>query len=387
MTAINIIRTAEQLAGFVDAAVRAGWVAMDTEFLRERTYAPELCLIQATNADNADNADNGNDDLTACIDPLAPGLDDLSPLGDLLGNPGVVKIFHSCRQDLEALDTRADFRAGNLYDTQLAAAFCGYGNQVSYAALVEALCGVCLSKSHTRTDWSRRPLSDAQLAYAVDDVKYLPTLRRELDRLLAQKGRAEWHRDECAGAVDPANYRFDPENAWLRLKGIERLNAAAQGCAQKLAAWRERRAQRRNLPRGWILPTPVLLQICRRRPKTPAQLAEVNDINAGTVKHAGREIIALVAESENRDARSACPTLQPLTTGQRRRVREIMALLEDRATQEALSRSLIANRQEVESFVRGQTETQTDTQTDTGLPLFAGWRARLIGDEILARYA
>ena len=166
MNAINIIRSADELTAFIDAIGRTGWVAMDTEFLRERTYAPELCLIQAA-----------NDELTGCIDPLA--LDDLSALGALLADPAVVKIFHSCRQDLEALDTRTAIRAGNLYDTQLAAAFCGYGDQASYAALVEAVCGVRLPKSHTRTDWSRRPLSGAQLEYAMDDVKYLSPLRQD----------------------------------------------------------------------------------------------------------------------------------------------------------------------------------------------------------------
>ena len=376
MTSINIIRSNDELISCIDAAVRAGWVAMDTEFLRERTYAPELCLIQVNGADWA-----------ACIDPLA--IEDLSSLGALLGNPEVVKIFHSCRQDLEALDTRADIRAHNLYDTQLAAAFCGYGEQVSYAALVEAMCAVHLPKSHTRTDWSRRPLSRAQLDYALDDVNYLPALRCELDRLLEQKGRVSWHRDECVRAAAPANYRIDPNHAWQRLKGFERLDGAGQACARKLAVWREQKAQRRNLPRGWILSTPVLLQICRQRPNTLSSLAQIKEIAPNTVKHAGPEIIALLAQNEPGDERGDEPgddaevaathhSPQPLlTTEQKRQVRAIMKLLEQRATQEEISRALLANRQEVENFVRGQTD----------LPLFAGWRAQLIGDEILASYS
>lgn len=371
VSAITIIRNAGELAGFINAASGSGWVALDTEFLRERTYAPELCLIQAA-----------GEGFAVCIDPLA--LDDLSPVGDLLADRAVVKIFHSCRQDLEALDTRAAGRADNLYDTQLAAAFCGYGDQASYAALVEAVCAVRLPKSHTRTDWSRRPLSRAQLEYAMDDVKYLPPLRRELDRLLEQKGRAEWHRDECDRAVDPANYRFDPDKAWLRLKGFDRLDAAGRACARKLAEWRERKAQDRNLPRGWILPTPVLLQICRRRPGSPSSLAQINEISPGTVKHAGGEIIALVAQSKNNDevetAEAACAPLQLLTPEQRRRVREIMGWLDHRAAQAEISRSLITNRQEVENFVRGQTDLSDS-------PLFSGWRAQLAGEEILARYS
>ena len=367
----NIIRDAGELAGFIDAVGRAGWVALDTEFLRERTYTPELCLIQAA-----------NDDLAVCIDPLA--VDDLSSVGALLADPAVVKIFHSCRQDLEALDTRTTVHADNLYDTQLAAAFCGYGDQASYAALVEAVCAVHLPKSHTRTDWSRRPLSQAQLEYAMDDVKYLQPLRRELDRLLAQKGRAEWHRDECVRAVEPANYRFDPDNAWLRLKGIDRMDAAGRACARKLAVWRERRAQERNLPRGWILPTPVLLQICRRRPGTLASLAKINEISPGTVKHAGGKIIALIAQSKNNDGvettEDDADCAPPLTSAQRRQVREIMDWLEHRAAEAEISRALITNRQEVENFVRGQTDSSDS-------PLFAGWRAQLAGEEIRARYS
>ena len=139
-----MIERPEQLRAFVDAARACGEVALDTEFLRERTYLPQLCLIQAAYADAP----------AQCIDPLA--LDDLSPLNELLGDARVVKIFHSCRQDLEALDSRFEFRAANIYDTQLAAAFCGFGEQVSYAALVDELCAVHLPKAHTRADWSRR---------------------------------------------------------------------------------------------------------------------------------------------------------------------------------------------------------------------------------------
>ena len=366
MNSINVIRGDGELADFIAAVLRGGWAAMDTEFLRERTYTPELCLIQIA-----------NQDLAACVDPLA--VNDLSPLGALLDDPAVVKIFHSCRQDLEAIDTRTTIHADNLYDTQLAAAFCGYGDQVSYAALVESVCAVHLPKTHTRTDWSRRPLSGAQLEYALDDVKYLPALHQELHRRLEQKGRVEWHKDECIRAMDPANYRFAPEQAWLRLKGIERMDNAARACARKLAVWREQKAHHRNLPRGWILPTPVLLQICRHRPDSVAKLAQIKEIAPGTVKHAGHELIALITQTEPHDDSVTEPPgpTPPLTPEQRRQVREIMDWLDRHAKQAELSRSLIANRQEIENFVRGNTNS----------PLFKGWRKHLIGDELMARYS
>ncbi len=373
----NLLRTGDDLADCMDALSRSGRVALDTEFLRERTYTPELCLIQIAGDSPADaDPKTGH---AVCIDPLA--IDDLSPLSALLADSGVHKIFHSCRQDLEALDTRMAVRAGNLYDTQLAAAFCGYGDQASYAALVESVCAVHLPKSHTRTDWSRRPLSRAQLEYALDDVRYLPALRRELDCMLEQKGRIPWHRAECEAAADPAHYRFDPDNAWTRLRGIERLDAAGRACAQRLAAWRERRAQDRNLPRGWILTTPALLQICRERPATTEALTKIPGITPKMAKRAGREILAMMArgDSNGEDAglEAARAPARLLTAEQRRTVKHIMGLLEQRAQQAEISRSLFANRQEVESFVRGRTD----------LPLFAGWRAQLAGDEILARYS
>ncbi|MGR3914822.1 MAG: ribonuclease D [Gammaproteobacteria bacterium] len=362
-----MISTDADLAEFIAALGRPGWVALDTEFMRERTYAPQLCLVQLAGEARA-----------ACID--VPALRDLSPLAELLADQSVMKIVHSCRQDLEALDTRECMRARtlrNLYDTQLAAAFCGYGEQVSYASLVESLCAVHLPKSHTRADWSRRPLSPQEIQYALDDVKYLQPLRAALDSLLEKSGRAAWLREECARASDPASHRLDPAGAWLRMKGAERLDAAGRACAKELAAWRERRARARDLPRGWVLSTPVLLQICRSRPRAPQQLAQIEGISPALRKHAGREIIEMVARGEAaKDEHGNAPP-RPLSAQQRGRVKEIMALLETRARDAGLSRALLAARRDIENFVRGQ----------TGAPLFGGWRAQFAGEEIRARYS
>jgi len=363
----NMISTAAGLAEFIAALGRAGWVALDTEFMRERTYAPQLCLVQL-----ADDA------RAACID--APALDDLSPLADFLADESVIKIVHSCRQDLEALDTRECMHARtlcNLYDTQLAAAFCGYGGQVSYASLVEALCAVHLPKSHTRADWSRRPLSPQEIQYALDDVKYLQPLRGELDALLEKNGRAGWLREECARAADPASHRLDPADAWLRMKGAERLDAAGRACAKELGLWRERRARARDLPRGWVLPTPALLQICRRRPRAPEQLAQIDGISPALRKHAGREIIEIVARGEAAKDNGGNAPLPPLSAQQRNLTKEIMTLLEARAHDAGLSRTLVATRRDIENFVRGQTDSL----------LFGGWRAQFAGEEIRARYS
>ena len=338
-----MISTGARLAEFLAALGRGGWVALDTEFMRERTYAPQLCLVQLDDGENA-----------ACID--APALRDLSPLADLLADESVVKIVHSCRQDLEALDTRGrlpqNFR--NLYDTQLAAAFCGYGAQVSYAALVEELCDVHLPKSHTRADWSRRPLPPAQIQYALDDVKYLQPLRGALDRLLEKNGRADWLREECARAADPASNRFDPAGAWRRVKGAGRLDPAGRACVKELALWRERRARARDLPRNWVLPDAVLLQICRDRPRAEKQLARIEGLAAGLRKHAGREIVEIVARAEaaakNDDGGKDEERAGPLTAQQRRLAKEILKWLEERAKDAGMSRTLVAARRDIGRF-------------------------------------
>ena len=355
-----MIERPEQLRAFVDAARACGEVALDTEFLRERTYLPQLCLIQAAYADAP----------AQCIDPLA--LDDLSPLNELLGDARVVKIFHSCRQDLEALDSRFEFRAANIYDTQLAAAFCGFGEQVSYAALVDELCAVHLPKAHTRADWSRRPLPPEQLQYALDDVRHLATVRHELDSRLRAQQREQWHRDECARAAHPHSYRLEVDSAWRRLAAFDKLDSSARACAKQLTKWREQRAVTRNLPRGWILSDRALVQLCRMRPTQVAQLSDIADLAPKTIRREGETLLKLIASGAQHQPQTE--TSAWLNPEQRKCVKKIMQLLEQRATQAQISRALLANRRDIENFMRGETD----------LPLFSGWRAQLVGDEIRA---
>lgn len=355
-----MIDSTEALRAFAKKVAGAEWVAVDTEFLRERTYKPALCLLQIATAQ-----------AQICIDPLA--IDDLSPLQPLFTNAATLKIFHSCRQDLEALDTRINFSAMHLYDSQLAAAFCGYGGQTSYAALVESLCDVKLAKSHTRADWSRRPLSAEELQYAVDDVKYLQPLRAALDEILARKGRGAWHRDECARVATPEYYLGNPDESWRLLKGLHLLNSTQQAVAKKLAVWREHTARARNLPRNWVLESSALLQICRTPPQTTAELRKINGIGAATARRSGAAIMEIIT-APNEDAADA--KLTGLNADQRRRMKKIMQRIAARAAQEEISRELLTNRHEVENFIRGETDS----------PLFKGWRRDLIGAEILQNY-
>src|SRR5687767_2084248 len=249
-----MIDNAEALTAFVTRAANATTLALDTEFMREKTYRAELCLLQIADGDDA-----------VCIDPLA--IADLNGLRPLLGAPGVVKIMHAARQDLEVLLPAVGL-VQPVFDTQIAAALAGHPSQVGYAELARRLLGVELSKAHTRTDWTRRPLSTEQQEYALDDVRHLPALRVSLLETLAAKGRLAWLEEELAALANADALRVEPEDAWRKVKGLPALDEQRQRLAQSLAAWRERRASERNRPRGWILDDVALREITLRLPRS-----------------------------------------------------------------------------------------------------------------------
>src|SRR3984885_11528861 len=258
-------------------------IALDTEFLRERTYRAELCLLQLADADGP-----------LCVDPLA--LTDLAPLRAALGGTSV-KVMHACRQDIEVLLPAVGF-VTPVFDTQIAAALTGMPAQIGYAELVRRVTGRELSKAHTRTDWSRRPLSPAQIDYALDDVRYLLPLRAHLIEELTRLGRMPWLEQELAGLRNPADYAVVPEEAWLRIRSLKGLDADRARLAQLLAAWRERRADERNRPRGWILDDAVLRDIVIRVPRSLEELAALPDIQPGFIKHNGAELLGLIEAAQ-----------------------------------------------------------------------------------------
>ncbi|MBY0447352.1 MAG: ribonuclease D, partial [Hyphomonadaceae bacterium] len=235
-----ITRTAE-LERFCTDVADAPFLAVDTEFLRETTYWPKLCLIQA--------AGPGGE---AVIDPLAEQLD-LAPFLRLLSNPGIVKVFHAARQDLEIFfKLQGNSMPGPVFDTQIAAMALGYGDSIAYDALVQAVLRRKVDKTSRFTDWSRRPLSEQQLAYALADATHLRDLFPKLHGALEERGRLAWIAEELAGLVDPAIYDLDPENAWSRLK-LRKLQPEYLAALRAAAAWRERTAQARNVPRARVL--------------------------------------------------------------------------------------------------------------------------------------
>ncbi len=352
------------LAEALDAWSKAPWVALDTEFVRETTYFPKLCLIQASDGVHA-----------ACIDTLALTPPQLQPLFDTLAGSTADKVFHSASQDLEIFVQLTGDCPRPLFDTQTAAALLGDGDQLGYAALVEKRLGIKLDKSLTRTDWSRRPLSVAELSYAVDDVRYLAELYPLLLEELERRGRLAWLREDCARATNPARYQTLPEQAWRRLKGFTRLAPAARPIAATLAAWREQTAQQRDRPRKWILEDDAIYRIAERAPTSIAQLDGLNVLQAKTLERHGRQLLELVANTDL-SAPIAIDDALPFDEPQKAAFKRVQDALRAAADALGVSVSLLGPRADAEAIVRHGAEA--------AVPLMSGWRRETIGEKLLA---
>lgn len=355
------IRDPAELEARVAAWPAGAPLALDTEFVRERTYYPRLCLIQAA---------IGGD--IVLVDALA--IPDGGALARELAAPGRQKLLHAARQDIEALLPLTGPPLAPVFDTQQAAALLGFPAQVGYADLVRQLLGVELAKGHARTDWARRPLSPEQLAYAADDVRYLPALAAELATRLEAAGRRAWLDEESESLRDVSLYRVEPDDAWRRLKGLDRLDAAAHAAACALAAWRERRAMARNLPRGWVLPDEAIYELATRRPRTRDALARIESVPPGTASRAAEELFAAVAAPadappprEADDGGRPAPEQLRLQKALQKELASIAAGL-------GIQPEILATRRELAAIARGDRE----------LPSLSGWRKEVVGERLLA---
>ena len=340
---------------------QAPWFAIDTEFLREKTYYPKLCLVQVATPDHV-----------ACIDPLA--LDDMTPLLDVIFDSGITKVMHAARQDMEIFYHLRGTVPAPVFDTQIAALLLGLPDQVGYGGLVQELLGVKLHKLHSRTDWSQRPLDEAQLHYAADDVIYLAQAYQLMLDNLGESGRLDWLADDFQALSDPALYAAHPENAWLRVKGANKLSGAALATLQALAAWREDRAQTLDRPRGWVLRDDVLLDIARHRPDSPASLGKIRGLNDHTVRKHGDELLALVAQ-----AAGTTPAPFPrrklrqrLTPAQDAAVDVMQAVVRLVGEENRINPAVLANRNQLEQLLLGNTD----------VPVLQGWRRQLAGERL-----
>jgi len=278
------IDTAEGLGRLCELIHDSPWLALDTEFVREKTYYPRFCLLQICNGD-----------IAASVDPIL--LEDLSPLLEIIYDEGIVKVFHSGRQDLEIFHQLWKRLPTPLFDTQPAAELAGLGNQVGYANLVHALLDHQLEKGYTRTDWSRRPLHPQQLRYALDDVIYLGKIYLKLQESLKELQNDHALQDAIAQLTDPATYVVPPEQAWLRIKARRYLQGDQLAVLQALAGWRETEAIRADKPKGWILKNEVLIELARHQPETPEHLKRIRGLTPGVIQRRGRHLLNLIEKA------------------------------------------------------------------------------------------
>lgn len=358
-TPFTLIQTPARLDEEIARWREAPWLAVDTEFVREETYVAHLCLIQVSDGRGA-----------ACVDVLSA---DPAPLIRFLIESGSTKVFHSGSQDLELFVQHGGDTPKPLFDTQIAAALLGHGEQLGYAALVERRLGLAVDKSLSRTDWSRRPLSDAQLAYAADDVHHLAALYPALRAELEDRGRLAWLEAECERIADPQRYRPDPAGAWRMLKGLGKLPAEAQHRAARLATWRENEAARSNRPRRWILDDVTVLQLALKKPSALGELSGIEALSARRIERSGAQLLELIAQPVT-DAAPLVPELRD-TPEQKAKVQLLLAALREKAEREQLAPTLVATRSDIERLVR--------EGPSAPILLLEGWRREAFGEELL----
>ncbi len=348
---------------YVERAKSASIVAIDTEFLREKTYYATLCLLQL----NADGE-------VAIVDPFSVKLDSLS---SVMLDQRIVKLFHAGHQDLEILFRELGCMPVNVFDTQVAAALIGQTQQVGYAPLVHALCGVKLKKTDSFTDWSARPLSDSQIQYAAEDVIYLPDMYRKMVSILTSKGRLRWLDNDFAELSNPARYLVDERDRYRKLKHVSQLSRRQMAAAREMAAWREMQAQERNVPRKWVLTDEQIVEACRREPRTIDDLFMVRGMRERLTTRDARVVIELV-----RSALDASPETWPEIERSAKsepnvdvQVDLMMAIVRMRARENDIAVPTLASHEDLRKIARGHFDD---------VDLLRGWRKDIVGDELVS---
>ena len=360
-----LITKSADVADFCNEVSKAEYIAVDTEFVREKTYWPILCLVQIATPDRA-----------AAIDPLANGID-LQPVYDLMTNTSVLKVFHSAVQDMQVIFNATGRMVAPIFDTQIAAMVSGYGDQPAYATLVERIVGVKIDKRSQMTDWSRRPLTDHQVEYAIGDVTHLIHVYNRLTTDLEESGRSNWAQEEMGHLRNRDLYDLDPRDLWRKVR-LRRPTRRALAVLREITEWREVSARRRDIPRGWVCRDEALAEIALNTPQTPADLERVRGINERFAHgRDGRDILDAVLvglelpEDQCPDSDRGRPPLK----GHETLVALLQALLKLRCDENGIAAQLVANRKELDRIA---TEDDPDVRT------LSGWRREIYGNDALA---
>lgn len=360
-----LITDSEALAAFVDTLEGAPYIAIDTEFVRESTYYPLLCLVQVAYGEHA-----------AAIDTLVDGLD-LRPLGRLLADPNMVKVFHAAPQDLQIFLKETGSLPAPIFDTQVAAGVCGYGEQPGYGRLVDAMLDIQVDKTSQATDWSRRPMTDRQLTYALSDVTHLCHVYERLRDELVERGRGEWIAEEMTALMNPARYTTVPDEAYKRIK-VRRPVSRMLAVLRALGAWREHAAIERNTPRKWVVKDEALVEIAEQLPDSADELAHVRGLSHKAAH--GRDGAAMLdaMKAALASPESEWPVVAPRVRpeeGSDSLVALLQALLRMRCEQHGVAMRMVASRRDLEALA---------WRPEEDVPALHGWRHELFGEDAVA---
>lgn len=367
------VETREALERTVGELRAHGSFGLDMEFQRERTYRPRLHLVQVSLPGEP-----------RLIDPLA--IPDLDPLWEVIADPAIEKIVHAGGQDMEIVFARSGLIPRNVFDTQVAAALIGLGDQIGYANLISRMLSKRLKKGETITDWSVRPLSKAQLDYALDDVRYLHELRDRLWNSLSERGRQTWLKEELEHYEDRLTYEKDPRMLWTRISRMRSLDRRGLGILRELAAWREEEAARRDEPRGRIVSDETLVEIARRAPRKPEDLKPLRTFHPRELARSGAAIVETVKKGLAVPD-DECPKPDPIRPEDDRfsiTVDLLEVVLRARALENEIAPSYLGSRADLADLiesVHGGRGLRTAVRTPL---LLAGWRRELVGDELVA---
>jgi len=360
---IQYIDTPAALEALCRQLADSPWIALDTEFLREKTYYPKFCLLQVATRE-----------CVACIDPLV--LKDMDPLMDVLSNKDITKVMHAARQDMEIFYHLRGEVPAPVFDTQIASLLLGFPDQVGYAALVADSLGVKLEKLHSRTDWTHRPLDRAQINYAADDVIYLGQLYLQMKNKLEELGRLEWLAEDFGKLSDPALYQKAPEDAWKKVRGHDRLRGPALSVLQSLAAWREETARQEDRPRNWLLRDEAMIDLSRHTPKTMTDLGRVRGLHERALKKHGLRLLEIIGGAIERPPQPlpASEKRVRLLPAQEALVDAMMAVTRLSAAENSLNPAVLVTRKELEKLAAGNEDTE----------VMHGWRKGMLGERLRA---